>query len=132
MQVLAHAMIVAAAVGFAAATPAQAAGQPQPVPNEQVSLPPLHLSEQQHEQIRQALKTVHTEFEPNTKAIKPAANFEPKIGAKLPKQLKPTGLPQDLIQKIPALADYGYVKFKGQVLIVNEMTATIVDLMPEA
>jgi len=32
----------------------------------------------------------------------------------------------------PALKQYTYLKFKGQVLIINPMTGKIVDIFPEA
>jgi hypothetical protein len=50
----------------------------------------------------------------------------------LPKGVKPDGLPSELTQQIPRLADYGYSKMKDQILLVNEMTGKIVDILPEA
>ncbi len=91
----------------------------------------LHLSAAQREQIRQTLLTKHTEVEFKLKTTKPAKDFDPKIGAKLPKGIKPGGLPSDLTQQIPELADYGYTKMKDQILLVNAMTGKIVDIIPE-
>jgi hypothetical protein len=48
-----------------------------------------------------------------------AESFEPTIGAKIPSGLKAHALPPPLIYEMPALKRYTYLKFKGQVLIVN-------------
>jgi hypothetical protein len=95
------------------------------------SLPKLHLTDAQREQIRQTLLTRHTEVEFRLKATKSAKDFTPKIGAALPKGVKPDGLPSELTQQIPELADYGYSKMKDQILLVNAMTGKIVDIIPE-
>lgn len=44
---------------------------------------------------------------------------------------KPDGLPSELTQQIPQLADYGYSKMKDQILLVDEMTGKIADIIPE-
>lgn len=95
------------------------------------SLPKLDLNTAQREQVRQALLTKHTEVEFRLKATKSAKDFTPKIGAKLPKGVKPDGLPSDLTQKIPQLADYGYAKMKDQILIVNGLDGKIAEIIPE-
>ena len=95
------------------------------------SLPKLHLNDDQREQIRQALLTKDTEIEFKLSTTKSAKDFTPKIGATLPKGVKPDGLPSELTQQIPELADYGYSKMKDQILLVNEMTGNIVDIIPE-
>jgi hypothetical protein len=96
------------------------------------SLPKLHLNDTQREQIRQILLTKDTEVEFKLKATKSAKDFMPKIGAELPKGVKPDGLPSELTQQIPQLADYGYSKMKDQILLVDEMTGKIADVIPEA
>ena len=65
------------------------------------------------------------------KTTKSAKDFTPTIGAKLPDGVKPDGLPSELIQQMPQLADYGYAKMKDQILIVNELTGKIADIIPE-
>jgi hypothetical protein len=95
------------------------------------SLPKLDLSAVQREQVRQTLLTKHTEIEFRLKTTKSAKDFTPKIGAKLPKGVKPDGLPSDLVAQIPQLADYGYVKMKDQILIVNALTGKIAGIIPE-
>jgi hypothetical protein len=95
------------------------------------SVPALHLDDAQRERIRQTLLTKHTEVEFRLKTTQAAKNFTPKIGAKLPTGVKPDGLPSDLTQQIPQLADYGYAKMKDQILLVNEMTNQIAAIIPE-
>ena len=95
------------------------------------SLPQLHLSDAQRERIRQTLLIKHTEVEFRLKTTQSAKDFNPKIGAALPKGVKPDSLPSELTQQIPQLADYGYAKMKDQILLVNAMTGKIVDIIPE-
>jgi hypothetical protein len=95
------------------------------------SLPQLHLSDAQRERIRQTLLTKDTEVEFRLKTTQAAKDFNPKIGAQLPKGVKPDGLPSELTQQIPQLADYGYAKMKDQILLVNAMTGKIVAIIPE-
>jgi hypothetical protein len=95
------------------------------------SLPQLHLSDAQRERIRRTLLTKHTEVEFKLKTTQSAKDFNPKIGAKLPTGIKPDGLPSELTQQIPQLADYGYSKMKDQILLVNAMTGKIVEIIPE-
>jgi hypothetical protein len=89
------------------------------------SLPKLNLNDDQRQQIRQTLLTKHTE-------VKSAEDFTPKIGAKLPTDVNPDGLPSGLTQQVPQLADYGYAKMKDQILLINELTGEIVDVIPES
>jgi hypothetical protein len=89
------------------------------------SLPKLNLNDDQRQQIRQTLLTKHTE-------VKSAEDFTPKIGAKLPTDVNPDGLPSELTQQVPQLADYGYAKMKDQILLINELTSDIVDVIPES
>jgi hypothetical protein len=95
------------------------------------SLPKLQLNDAQRERIRQTLLTKHTEVVFRLKTTRSAKDFTPKIGANLPKGVKPDGLPSDLTQQIPELADYGYSKMKDQILLVNAMTGKIADIIPE-
>jgi hypothetical protein len=95
------------------------------------SLPELHLNDEQREQIRQALLTKDTEVEFKLSTTKSAKNFTPEIGAMLPAVVTPGGLPSELTQQIPELADYGYSKMKDQILLVNQLTGKIVEIIPE-
>jgi len=94
-------------------------------------LPALQLTPAQREQIRNVLRTKHTEVEFRLKAAKSAKDFTPQVGAKLPSGVKPDGLPSELTQAIPQLADYGYAKMKDQILLVNEMNGKIAEIIPE-
>lgn len=92
----------------------------------------LTLNAAQREQVRKALLTKHSEVEFRLKSTKSAKDFTPQVGAKLPKGVKPDGLPSELTQQIPALADYGYAKMKDQILLVNAMSGKIAAMIPES
>jgi hypothetical protein len=94
--------------------------------------PPLKLTDDQRHRIQQVLSTHNTEVDLALKSNAPAKSFEAKVDETIPKQLKPEAFPPPLINEIPATREYSYLKFKGQVLIVNPMTHKIVDLFPEA
>lgn len=95
-------------------------------------LPPLALSDDQRTKIKQVLSTKDSEVDFALKTSKSAQSFEPKVGAKIPSGLKGHALPPPLIYEMPELKRYSYVKFKQQVLIINPMTHTIVDMFPES
>lgn len=95
------------------------------------TLPQLNLSNPQREQIRKAVLTEHNDVEFLLKSSKPAKDFTPAVGATLPTGLWPQGFPPPILLSMPALRDYGYVKMKDQVLIVDAMTRKIVDVFPE-
>jgi hypothetical protein len=61
-------------------------------------LPKLNLTDAQPEQIRNTLLARNTQIEFKMKEMKPAESFEPKVGAKLPAGIKPTGTPGELSQ----------------------------------
>ncbi|MBX9827671.1 MAG: hypothetical protein K2Y27_22080 [Xanthobacteraceae bacterium] len=95
-------------------------------------VPPIKLTDQQRGQIRSALAAKNTEVSLELKANKSASSFQPQIGATIPTPLKPQAFPSALIADVPATRPYTYLKFKGQVLIVEPMSRKIVDLFPEA
>jgi len=95
------------------------------------TLPELHLNNTQRELIRQAVLPEPNEIEFKLKSTKAAKDFNPQIGATLPKGIVPQGFPTPVLTQLPPVRDYGYVKMKDQVLIVNAMTRKIVDLFPE-
>jgi hypothetical protein len=97
-----------------------------------VKPPPLKLSEAQRQQIAKTVASHDTDVSFALKNAKKAANFTPKIGAKIPKGLKAHPLPRALYSQMPALKEYKYLKFKDEVLIVNPMTKKIVDMFPLA
>jgi hypothetical protein len=127
-------------LALAAAVPAIAAGPgsgaveqtiPPPV-SQDPKPPPLRLSDDQRAKIQQVLKGENTEVQFSLKSNKPAEGFQPSIGAKIPAGLHPHTLPPPLLAEMPALKRYTYLKFKQQVLIVDPMSRTIVDLFAEA
>ena len=124
-------MSLAAGGVFAPATAedAQSGAVIQTVPppvSQKPSVPALQLSDEQRTKIREAVAAAHSDASFALKKAKPAQNFEPSIGATLPKGLTPHPLPRPLIYEIPLLKRYAYVKFKDEVLIVNPMTRKIV------
>lgn len=95
------------------------------------NLPKLNLTNEQREQIRKGVLGQNTEVEFRLKTTKAAKDFTPQVGVKLPKGVTGHSLPPPVLAKLPQLRDYKYVTMKDQVLIVNAMTKTIVDLFPE-
>jgi len=96
------------------------------------SPPPLQLSDDQRARIRDAVRQEDTEVTFQLKATKKAADFTPTINAKLPASVKPHPFPRPLIYQMPLLKQYGYVKLKNEVLVINPMTHKIVDMFPES
>jgi len=94
------------------------------------SLPKLNLTDAQRQQISQVLTARNSQVEFKLKTAKAAKSFNPQVGAKLPAGVKPLGIPSELTQKIPQLANYGYDKMKGQILLVNAMTGKIAAIIP--
>jgi hypothetical protein len=95
-------------------------------------LPPLHLSDTQRDRVRSILAGKNTEVDFALKSAKPAQSFAPSVGAKVPAGLHPHALPPPLIYEMPPLKRYSYLKFKGQVLIIDPMSRKIVDMFAEA
>jgi hypothetical protein len=95
------------------------------------TLPPLELSNTERARIQEVLATQDTGVSLTLKKNESAKPFEPKLDATIPKGLEPQAFPPPLISEIPLTRQYGYLKFKGQVLIVNPMTKKIVDVFPE-
>jgi hypothetical protein len=91
---------------------------------------PLHLLPDQRNEIKAIVNQQHSDVDLSLKTTKPAANFQPAIGKKIPKQLKGQTLPKPLLSEIPALKEYLYLKFKDQALIVDPLNKKIVDIIP--
>jgi hypothetical protein len=106
-------------------------GTPPAIP-QKPHVPPLALSDADHAKIAQAVSAKDTEVTFTLKATKAAKSYQPAVGAAIPKQLKPHPLPRPLVNEMPALKQYTYLKLKHQVLIVDPMTRKVVDLFPEA
>jgi len=103
-----------------------------PAVSQNASLPPLQLSPAQRTKIQQAVSSEDTEVSFALKSAKPAQNFQPSVGAKVPGAVKLHPLPRPLVNEMEPLKRYTYVKFKHQVLLVNPMTRKIVDMFPES
>ncbi len=106
-------------------------GPDEPETHLKPDLPPLHLSAAQQQQIRAAVADQDTETTFQLKSTKSLKDFVPKTGGKIPPSMPAHALPSKLTQKLPQLADYKYIKVKGQVLIVNPMTKKIIDVFAE-
>jgi hypothetical protein len=94
-------------------------------------IPPLALSDAQRSRIKTVLADKNTEVSFALKSAKGAKSYEPSVGAKIPKGLKPHAFPPPLIYEMPMLKRYTYLKFKDQTLIVNPMTRKIVEIVPQ-
>lgn len=81
--------------------------------------------------IKQVLSGEDTEVTFSLKATQSARSFNPAVGGTIPPSLKAHALPPPLIYEMPNLKRYTYLKFKGQVLIVNPMNRKIVDMFSE-
>lgn len=110
---------------------ASASGPDEPSTHLKPPLAPLHLTDAQHQKIRAAVAGLDTEITFQLKKSKSKRDFTPTLGAKVPSGLPVHALPSSLRQQLPMLADYKYMKVKGQIAIVNPMTKTIVDTFPE-
>lgn len=102
---------------------------PPPVPQNPAA---LQLSRAQRDKVRQAVNSQDTEVSFALKSAKKTKTFDPSVGANVPAALRLHPLPRPLVYQMPALKRYTYVKFKHQVLIVNPMTRTIVDMFSES
>ena len=90
--------------------------------------PVLNLTDAQRARIQQVLATQDTEVSFELKETKDAKSFQPKIDAKLPNGLKAEAFPQPLNIEIPQVRNFGYVKFKDDILIVDLMSNKIADM----
>lgn len=113
-----------------AANPA-VTGPDEPISHLNIGPEPLHLTDSQRQQVRQAVMQRDTETTFQLKATKPLKNFAPKVGEKIPPHLPAHAFPATLQSDVPTLANYKYVRVKGKVLIVNPMTKKVVDMFSE-
>ena len=90
---------------------------------QQAKRPQLRLDDKQSAAIRDALVAEHTQQ-------KTPKDFQPQVGAALPKTLKVDAMPQDLIRKEPALKQYGYAKTATDILVLDPMKKTIIAVVP--
>jgi hypothetical protein len=57
-------------------------------------------------------------------------DFETRVGAKVPGDMKIAPLPPSLIRKIHSLREYHYVMFHQEILIVDAMRNEVVEVLP--
>ena len=91
----------------------------------------LKLTDAQRARIQQILATQDTEVSFELKKTKDAKLFQPKVDAKLPKGVKAEAFPQPLNTEIPKIRNFGYVKFKNDILIIDLMTDKIIDMFTQ-
>jgi hypothetical protein len=91
--------------------------------SKQAKKPPLQLSEEQKSAIENALVSEHTQQ-------KTPKDFQPQVGAALPKIMKVDVMPQDLVRKQPSLKQYGYAKTATDILVLDPMKKTIIAVLP--
>jgi hypothetical protein len=103
---------------------------PSPIP-QNPAIPPLQLSNDKRDKIRQALSSEDTEVTFTLKKTQSAKSFEPAVGAVVPTSLTPLALPRPLIYQMPLLKRYTYLKLKQKILIVNPLNRKIVEMFPE-
>lgn len=107
---------------------------PQSVPPGVPVNPPsqaLKLTDAQRARIQQVLATQDTEVSFELTETKDTKSFQPKVDAKLPKELKAEAFPQPLNTEIPQVRNFGYLKFKDDILIIDLMTDKIVDMFTQ-
>jgi len=85
--------------------------------------PVLQLSDQQRRKIQDALVTAHSDQKTPDK-------FEPKVGEKVPLELKLDAMPSPLINQEPVLKQYNFVKLDNDLLVVDPMDSTVVAVIP--
>jgi len=131
MAATAATLIATAGMASAASQTNEPSGPSEPATHLKPYLPALHLNATQQQQVSAAVAGKDTEVTFQLKGTKPHKDFAPKLGEKVPPALTAHALPTELTQKLPQLADYKYIKVKGQVLIVNPMTHMIVSIFPQ-
>ena len=95
-------------------------------PNEltqQAKRPQLTLDGKQSAAIREGLVAEHTQQ-------KTPKDFQPQVGAALPKTMKVDVMPQALTRREPSLKPYGYAKTATDILVLDPMDRAIIAVVP--
>jgi hypothetical protein len=93
-----------------------ATAQPKPAPA---------LNETQRQQVWQAVMAQATDY-------KLPEGFQPVVGAKVPAQKKlPHPLPRPLATQVPVLKQYYYAKFPDKVLLVDQISRKVVEVIAQ-
>lgn len=85
--------------------------------------PPLQLTEQQRMAIVAAVSAEDT-------YQRTPANFEPRIGADVTKEIKPHPLPRPLVNVMPDLKHYYYAKLDQNVLLIDPLSMKVAEVLP--
>ena len=88
----------------------------------------LHLTDAQRQKIRAVVADDKTDVTFKDDATKADKDFTPSLGATIPAKLPMQAMPPTLAAELPMLADFSYIKMKGQILIVNPMSKKILDM----
>lgn len=140
---LAGAALLLIAPGMAAAAPqgntqypaavmqSNTTGSATPVP-QSVKLPPLKLTDQDRQKIRDALTKQNDRIALTKKSTQEEKDFKPAVGGKVPAGFAKQGdaLPQELVREIPTLKAYSYLVYNNQIMIVDPMSKKVVDVFP--
>ena len=115
----------------AAVMQSKTTGSATPVP-QNVKPPPLNLTDQDRQKIRDAVVQHHDQIKLGKKATPEEKDFKPAVGAKVPSGIanKDDALPQELVREIPVLKEYTYLLYNDQIMIVNPISKKVVDLFP--
>jgi hypothetical protein len=97
-----------------------------------VKPPPLKLTDQDRQKIRDAVTKKNDQTTLSKKAAQAEKDFKPAVGVKVPAGLAKKGdaLPQDLVRQLPVLKEYSYLVYNNQIMIVDPMSKKVVDLFP--
>lgn len=85
--------------------------------------PPLQLSEEERAATRDAISLEHSHQRTPDK-------FEPRVGATVTSAVKPMPLPRPLVYEVPVLQQYAYAKLDRDVVLIDLMSMTVVDVIP--
>ena len=136
LHVLHHALLAGAVLAATAAIAQSGRGSIEqsipPAVSQKPEVPALHLSEIQRDRIRQVLSSENTEVTFSLKTQQPAKDFEPEVGAVVPRILALHALPERLVVDMPTLKRFDYLKLRQQVVIVDPMSRRIVEMFAEA
>lgn len=91
----------------------------------QAQRPPLRLTDKERTLVQQGLVTEDTQQ-------KTPEHFEAKVGGPIPLNMTVDVMPPKLVQRDPALQNFGYAKLADKVLVLDPMKKTIVAIIPRA
>ncbi|MGD9923293.1 MAG: hypothetical protein AB7V13_17890 [Pseudorhodoplanes sp.] len=99
------------------------AGEGMPTIEFQSDKPPLRLTKRDRNRVAEAISRERT-------YQRKPEGFEPHIGLTVRKEIKLSPMPRPLIYQVPALRQYDYAKLQSNILVIDPMSMTIVDVIP--